>query len=113
MKIHPAVWSLLVISMWSAVVVHAQELRYLGPNSSRPTGWIELSRGQVREVAVGEEIPGWGRVVEIAEMHLAVEQPVSEAEQDRLRSQGMATYEVLELRIPRADLGALPLPSPR
>ena len=107
------VLSALVIWMWSVTLVHAQELRYLGPSPGTPAGRIELGPGQVREVAVGTEIPGWGQVTTISETHLVVRQRLSEAEQDRLRSQGMATYDVLELHIPRADLGAQPLPSPR
>lgn len=112
MKIAFAVCAVFALGMWSAPSAQPQALRYLGPDSSRPTGWIELAGEQAREVAVGEEIPGWGRVRDITETHLGIEQPVSEAEQARLRSQGMAAYEVLELVIPRADLGSVPL-SPR
>ncbi|MGH7314202.1 MAG: hypothetical protein ACREJV_13585 [Candidatus Rokuibacteriota bacterium] len=112
MKTSRAVCTALVIWTWSAMVAHAQELRYLGP-SSGTTGWIELAPGQATEVTVGAEIPGWGRVARIVESHLVIERRVSEAEQERLRSQGMAAYEVLELLIPRVDLGTHPLPAPR
>lgn len=90
---------------WTAVG-EAQQLRYQGPTPGAETGQIELAPGQVRAVAVGEEIPGWGRVTELAETHLLVEQRVSEAEQERLRSQGKVVYEILELRIPRTGPGA-------
>lgn len=112
MRTSRAVCSALLIWTWSAMAAHAQELRYLGP-SSGTTGWIELAPGQAREITVGAEIPGWGNVARILESHLVVERRVSEAEQERLRSQGMATYEVLELYIPRVDLGTQPLPAPR
>jgi len=113
MKTYGALWGILIVWLWSAAVVQAQEFRYLGPSPSMTTGRIELAPGQVREVSVGDEIPGWGRVIVITETHLVVERRLSEAEQERLRSQGMAVYTVLELRIPRADLGAQPLPPRR
>lgn len=113
MKTRLAALSVIVICTAWAMVAHAQELRYLGPSPGTPFGRIVLGADQVHEVAVGSEIPGWGQVTTIAETHLVVRQRVSEAEQDRLQSQGMATYDALELHIPRVDLGAQPMPSPR
>jgi hypothetical protein len=107
------VLSAFVIWMWSATVGHAQELRYLGPSPGTPNGRIELGAGRVHEVTVGTEIPGWGQVSNLTETHLIVRHRLSEAEQERLRSQGMATYDVLELHIPRAAPETQPLPSSR
>lgn len=112
MKPSRAVWTALVIWTSLATLAHAQELRYLGPGPGT-TAWVELAPGQVREVTVGAEIPGWGRVAKIFATHLVVERRVSEAEQERLRNQGMAVYEALELHIPRIDMGAQPLAVPR
>jgi|SRR5262245_37956045 len=107
-----AVWSALVIGMFTAGAVHAQALRYLGPDPATPTGWVELAPGQVLQVKVGDEIPAWGVVAQITEMYIALERRLSDAEQEQLRSQGKVVYQVLELRIPRADLGAQ-LPEPQ
>jgi len=103
----------VVICTWWAMIAQAQELRYLGPSPGTPFGRIAIGPDQVQEVSVGTEIPGWGQVTTIAETHLVVRQRLSEAEQDRLRNQGMAAYDALELHIPRADLGAQPMPPPR
>lgn len=107
--------ALLACVLWlsSVIVGHAQELRYLGPSPGTPNGRIELGAGRVHEVTVGTEIPGWGQVSNITETHLVVRHRLSEAEQEHLRSQGMATYNVLELHILRAAPESQPLPSPR
>jgi len=113
MKTFRAVCGVLV-ALWlcSGAAVHAQGLSYLGPNPGAPTGWIEIAPGQVTEVRVGDEIPGWGAVTQIVETHLVVERRLSQAEQDQLRARGAAVYQVLEIQIPRTDLEAEPL-SPR
>lgn len=97
----------IVLALWMAAVTaaQAQGLRYLGSDAGTPIGRVELTPGQLTEIRVGDEIPGWGRVTNISETHLVVERRLSPAEQDRLRSQGAAVYSVLELHIPRADLG--------
>ena len=109
-------WCLVAsaLLMWSgsALSARAQELRYLGP-ASASTGWIELAPAGATEIAVGAELPGWGRVARIFESHLVLQWRVSDADRERLRSQGMATYDVLELHIPRVDVGTPPLPAPR
>jgi hypothetical protein len=108
-----ALGGMLIIGLCWATTAESQGPRYLGPSSGTPTGWVELSPGQVREVAIGTEIAGWGRVTRITETHLVVERRLSETEQAQLRSQGMAVYGAQELHIPRTDLGVQPLPSPR
>jgi hypothetical protein len=40
----------------------------------------------------------------VGDDHLIVERVLSEADQERLRSEGMMPYDVLELRIIREDL---------
>ncbi|HSF07238.1 MAG TPA: hypothetical protein VLG10_15755 [Methylomirabilota bacterium] len=106
--------ALLVCALWlgSVMVGHAQELRYLGPSPGTSNGWIELGAGGVYEVTVGTQIPGWGQVSKITPTHLVIRHRLSEAEQERLQSQGMATYDVLEVHIIRATPEAQPLPSP-
>jgi hypothetical protein len=104
MTTYRVVGGILALRLWSATVVQAQELRYLGPSPGTPTGRIELAPGQVREVTVGDEIPGWGRVREVGDDHLIVERVLGEADQERLQSEGMMPYDVLELRILREDL---------
>jgi hypothetical protein len=105
MRIARVVWAAAALwAGWTAVGV-AEPLRYEGRTPGAQTGQIELAPGHVREVAVGDEIPGWGRVTDVAETHMLIEQRVSEAAQARLRSQGKAVYEILELRIPRTGPG--------
>jgi hypothetical protein len=102
MKTWRAAW-LCALWLGSAIAGHAQELRYLGPSPGTPNGRVEL----------GTQIPGWGQVSKITETHLVIRHRLSEAEHERLRSQGMATYDVLELHIMRAAPEAQPLPPPR
>lgn len=106
MRISRVVWGVIALWVGWTTVGEAQQLRYQGPTPGGRTGQIELAPGQVREVAVGGEISGWGRVTQLAETHLIVEQRVGEAEQARLRSQGKVVYDVLELRVPRTGPGA-------
>jgi hypothetical protein len=101
----------LLLWTGSTLPAQAQELRYLGLGSPT-TGWIELAPGLATEITVGADIPGWGRVAAISESHLVLQWPVSDADQQRLRSQGMAAYDMLELHIPRVDVGTPPLPAP-
>ncbi len=102
-----------LVGCWGAAVGHAQELRYLGPDPGTANGRIELGAGQVHEVTVGTQIPGWGQVSSITPTHLVVRHRLSQAEQQDLRSRGMVAYDVLELHIPRAAPGTQPLPAPR
>jgi hypothetical protein len=113
MKTWRAAWLAGALWLGSAIAGHAQELRYLGPSPGTPNGRVELGAGQVHEVTVGTQIPGWGQVSKITETHLVIRHRLSEAEHERLRSQGMATYDVLELHIMRAAPEAQPLPPPR
>jgi hypothetical protein len=78
-----------------------------------PTGWIELGPQQYHEIGVGSEIPGWGRVTEVRDDRLVVEQPRTEDEKQRLQDQGALVYDVLELHILREDLRNPHSPSPR
>jgi len=113
MKISRAICGIFVAGwLCSGAAVHAQGLSYLGPNPGASTGWIEIAPGQVTEVRIGDEIPGWGSVIQIVETHLVVERRLSQAEQDQLRARGALVYQVLEVQIPRTDLEAQPL-SPR
>jgi hypothetical protein len=100
MKARHAAALAALLGWWGVAVGQVQELRYLGPAPGTANGRIELGAG-VYDVAVGSQIPGWGQVASITPTHLVVRQRLTEAEQEHLRSQGMVTYDVLELHIPR------------
>src|SRR5258706_6422613 len=57
----------------------AQEFRYWGKQADTATGWIEIGRASY-EIRPGTEIPGWGRVREVAESHLVGERVLTESE---------------------------------
>jgi hypothetical protein len=83
-------------------------LSYLGkPAASAPdsaTGLIELGHGAYYEVGPGTEIPAWGRVKEVNESHLVLEQVRAEAEKRQMRQLNVMAYDVLEIHILRHDL---------
>lgn len=107
MKTRAVIVGVMAAWLLSVSALEAQELRYWGKASGARTGRIELQPGQYYEVKEGDEIPGWGRVKEIGDRSLIVEQALTEADQESLRRQGMLAYEVLEIKILRT-----PLPSP-
>jgi hypothetical protein len=80
------------------------ELRYLGKHPGSSLGVIELGEGHHYEVGAGTEVPAWGRIKELADDHLVVEQTRAEHEKQALRQQGLLDYDVLEIRVPREDL---------
>lgn len=82
----------------------AEQLHYWGARPDGSVGWIELGDKQYFEVTEGADIPGWGRVTEIREDRLIVEQLVSEAEKARLRESGALVHDLLVIHIPREDL---------
>ena len=98
-------------AIWSGfrdAIAPGQRMRDAPPPSPPPrylTAPVVIAPGQAREVTLGDEIPGWGRVREITATDIVVEQRVSEVEQERLRQSGKAVYQILEYRLPRADAG--------
>ena len=81
-----------------------EQLRYWGKQPAVPRGWIELGHRQYYEIDAGTEIPAWGRVKEVADDRLVVEQARTEAEKLRLQEQGALVYDVLEIHVLHEDL---------
>lgn len=109
-KSHQEHLMFLRASTWSSVSA-ARWVRFreaLYREETLRTAPVAVASGQICEVAVGDEIPGHGRVREITARDVIVEQRVSEVEQERLRQSGKAVYQILEYRLPRADAGANP-----
>ena len=100
--------ALLAGILAAALVVspgHAQPpLRYWGTQAGTATGLVELRHGEYYEVEPGMEIPGWGRVKDVSDSHLVVEQVRTEAEKRQLRARDAMAYDVLEIHVPRHDL---------
>ena len=89
------------------IVTHAADadpLHYLGRQAASTTGFIELGHEEYYEVGPGTEIPAWGRVKEVQEFRLVVEQVRTEAEKRQTRELGAMAYDVLEIHVPRHDL---------
>ena len=105
-----AIAGLLAASLAHPSGIAAESLRYWGAQGGTATGWVELGHKTFREVAPGMEIPGWGRVKEIGEDRIVVERPLTEAEKTDLEERGAATYDALEIHIPREDLRVQPPP---
>jgi hypothetical protein len=97
---------LLLISTLAAGLTvspgHAEHLRYLGKHPDSSTGSIELG---AREYSVkpGTEIPAWGRVKEVTDQHLVVEQTLTDDQKHHMREQGAMPYDSLEIHVPRED----------
>lgn len=104
MKIRTVFSGVIAVCLLSTAALQAQELRYWGKTPGSTKGWIELGPGQYYEVAEGDAIPGWGRVQELGDYSLVVEQVLTEAEKERLRSQGVMAHDVLEIQIPHMGL---------
>lgn len=102
---------MLIAAMAAGFAVPAggptDHVRYWGRRAERAPGWIELGQGRYYEVQPGTEIPSWGRVKEVGEARLVIEQTRTPAEKRRLQQQGALVYDVLELWIPREDLRLL------
>lgn len=104
MKRCTLILALVAVAVLAASALYAQPLRYWGKTPGGQTGWIEMPQGQYFEVGVGTVIPGWGRVKEVGDFHLIVEQALTEHAKDQLQQQGLMAYDVLRIRIPREDL---------
>jgi hypothetical protein len=81
---------------------NAEQLRYLGRPPDSSIGLIELG---AREYSVkpGTEIPAWGRVMEVTDQHLVVEQTLTDDQKRHMREQGALPYDSLEIHVPRED----------
>jgi hypothetical protein len=112
----------LVVGVLAAILIFASPgaaqppLSYLGRQTSA-TGLIELGHGEYFEVGPGTEIPAWGRVKEVNDSHLVLEQVRAEAEKLQMRQLNAMVYDVLEIHILRHDLrhptsDRLPRPRP-
>jgi hypothetical protein len=96
---------LLVSALTAGLAVspaNAETLRYLGKHPDRSTAVIELGP---REYFVnpGTEIPAWGRVKEVTDQHLVVEQALTDDQKHHMREQGALPYDTLEIHVPRED----------
>ncbi len=101
-------------ALLAAPSVEAQPLRYWGKQPGAGTGWIDLGPRGYHEIEPGTEIPGWGRVKEVTNSRLVVEQMRTEAEKLSLRERGLLVYDVLEIHVLREDLRHLqPVSLPR
>lgn len=87
----------------------AEVLRYRGKAPGTAAGTIELG-AQRYVIEPGAEIPGWGRVKEVADTYLIVEHVLTEAEKNALEQHGALVHDVTEIHIPREDLRQMPLP---
>ena len=112
----------LIAGVLAAVLVFASAgdaqppLSYLGKQAASATGLIELGLGAYYEVEPGTEIPTWGRVKEVNDAHLVLEQVRAEAEKLQMRQLNAMVYDVLEIHILRHDLrhpASNRLPGPR
>ena len=91
----------------AAAAGEAQSLQYWGREARARSGWIQLGPGNVHAVEPGTEIPSWGRVKEVHDDRIVVEQTVSEAQRQELEALGALVYDVLEIHILREDLRQL------
>ena len=95
--------SALATGLLAASPTYAEPLRYWGRSPEGTGGWIELGRQQYYQIAPGTDIPAWGRVKEVHDDRLVVEQIRTESEKDALRQQGLFVYDEMEIHIPRED----------
>jgi acyl-coenzyme A thioesterase PaaI-like protein len=108
MKVKTLMLTALAAALLAAAGAHAQEVRYWGRvqgNAAR--GLIDL-HGQYYSVGEGDEIPGVGRVKQVTDEALIVEQTLTEAEKDHLAAQGLAVYDAKERRIQNLSGSLLP-----
>ena len=81
---------------------NAEPLRYLGKHSDSSTGVIELGHREY-SVKPGTEIPAWGRVKDVTDQHLVVEQTLTDDQKHHMREHGALPYDSLEIHVPRED----------
>src|SRR5262249_53885456 len=103
MKTIGLIASVVGASLVTASAASAQPLWYWG-KSVGSRGLIELDSERYYEVEVGTEIPAWGRVKEILDDRVVVEQIRTNAEKDVLRRQGHLVYDEMEIHILREGL---------
>jgi hypothetical protein len=103
----------LTLGLTLTAPVHGQPLQYWGKQPHALTGWVELGNEQYQEIGVGLELPGWGRVKEVHDDRLIVEQVRTEFEKRLLQEQGALVYDVLEIHLLRQDLRHPRLAIPR
>src|SRR6266571_2325212 len=89
----------LAAGLVSATSLEAQPLRYWGKQPDAAVAVIELGDQEYYQVQPGTEIPRWGRVKDVSESRLVVQQARTEAEKRRLRERGLLVYDVLEIHI--------------
>jgi hypothetical protein len=103
----------LALGLTLTAPVHGQPLQYWGRQPHALTGWVELGNENFHEIGVGSELPGWGRIREVHDDRLIVEQVRTDSEKQRLQEQGAAVYDVLEIHLLRQDLRYPQLAIPR
>ena len=81
-----------------------EQLRYWGKEPGATAGVIELGPEHYYTVVAGTEIPSWGRVKEVGESSLELEQVLTENQKSDLRARGALVHDVFHIRIPREDL---------
>ena len=78
-----------------------------------PNGNAVVQVGDARsEVAIGDEIPGWGKVVKISDSKLNVERRLTDAEKDDLYARGQTPVDKVRAHIPRNAFLGIPAPGP-
>jgi hypothetical protein len=108
MKTLRSIVLLVALGLSSVSSGEAQQLQYWGREGGAPTGWIELGHERYYEVEPGTDISAWGRVKEVHDDRIVVEQVRTEAEKRELHEQGALVYDVLEIHILREDLRRFP-----
>ena len=103
MKCTVLILGALVAGLASVSAGHAEQLRYWGQHPETSAGLIELGPKEY-SVKPGTEIPAWGRVKEVSDQRLIVEQTLTEDEKRRMREQGALPYDILQIHVPREDL---------
>lgn len=98
-----ALFAVAALSLIAPATLPAQPLRYLGRLPGEPGGWIELGDRAHTDVRVGEHIPGWGRVKEIRDDRIVIEQHRTNAEKDEMARRGALPYDVLEIHVLRDE----------
>ena len=81
----------------------ADSLRYLDELGDGGSAVLEIN-GTKRQVAVGDEVPGRGTIVEIDSRRMVIERRLTESERTDLRSRGMMAPRVHRTLVPRNAL---------
>ncbi|MGH7277384.1 MAG: hypothetical protein ACREJG_01705 [Candidatus Rokuibacteriota bacterium] len=83
---------------------HGSDLVYRGKKAGEARGWLE-HQGHQREIGVGDDVPGWGRVQHIDDHELVLEYHLTDEDKARLRTQGAAVVvDVIRTRVVREDV---------